>query len=98
MYTKKILLKNKSGLHARPASELVALAKKFESKITVRNADDENALPVNAKSIVRLLSAGLSAGTTIEVFAEGQDEAEAVTALIHLIEHGMDEEDDHANF
>ena len=49
MYSIQTELKNVSGLHARPASEFVAMAKKFQSAITVQRLDDEDAKPVNAK-------------------------------------------------
>ncbi len=91
MYVQNVLIKNASGLHARPASELVALAKSFESQVLIRNADDPDAVAVNAKSIVRLLSAGLNAGTNIEISAEGGDEQAAVTKLVALINSGFGE-------
>ncbi|NCB64314.1 MAG: HPr family phosphocarrier protein [Clostridia bacterium] len=92
MYVRQTLLKNASGLHARPASELVARAKGFSSQVLIRNADKPDTQPVNAKSIVRLLSVGLSAGTTVEISADGLDEQEAVTQLITLINSGFGEE------
>jgi phosphocarrier protein len=42
MYSKQTVLKNRTGLHARPASEFVACAKAFESKVTVRRLDVED--------------------------------------------------------
>ncbi len=91
MYVQNVLIKNTSGLHARPASELVALAKSFESQVLIRNMDDPDAVAVNAKSIVRLLSAGLNAGTNIEISAEGSDEQAAVTRMAALINSGFGE-------
>ena len=86
MYSRKTELKNASGLHARPASEFVALAKTFESKVTVRRLDDEAALPANAKSIIKILAQGFSVGTPIEITADGIDEVEAAEKLCALIE------------
>lgn len=91
MYVQNVQIKNASGLHARPASELVALAKSFESQVLIRNADDPAAVAVNAKSIVRLLSAGLNAGANIEISAEGSDEQAAVNQLVALIKSGFGE-------
>ena len=51
---------NVSGLHARPASDFVKLAKSFQSKIIVRSADAPDEDAVNAKSIVMILSQGFS--------------------------------------
>ncbi len=91
MYVQNVQIKNASGLHARPASELVALAKGFESQVLIRNAADPAAVAVNAKSIVRLLSAGLNAGANIEISAEGSDEQAAVNQLVALIKSGFGE-------
>ena len=92
MYSKKTNLINASGLHARPASEFVALAKTFESKVTVQKLEDETALPANAKSIIKILSQGISVGTLIEIAAEGPDEQEAVEKLFELVESGFGED------
>lgn len=89
MVTKQTTIINKTGLHARPASDFVAAATKFKSKITIKrlNSDKE----ANVKSIVFLLSMGLTQGTQVEVCANGEDEVEAVDTLIALIESGFGE-------
>ena len=92
MYTKKTELKNVSGLHARPASEFVAMAKQFESKVTVQRLDEEAALPANAKSIIKILAQGISVGTPIEIAADGPDEVEAVEKLFDLVESKFGED------
>ena len=76
------------GLHARPASDFVMLAKKYESKITICKEGGE---PVNAKSVVRLLAEGIGQGTKAELAAEGVDEAEAIEALADLVASGFGE-------
>lgn len=91
MFSRTITVTNKTGLHARPATEFVTKAKSFASKVSVKRAESADA-PVNAKSIIRLLSAGIAQGSTIEIIAEGPDEAEAVNALVELIETGFGEE------
>ncbi len=88
MIAKQLEIKNKTGLHARPASDFVLAAKKFESKITVGR---EGGTPVNAKSVVRLLAEGIGQGEKIELSADGADEAEAMEALTALIESGFGE-------
>lgn len=90
MVTKKVTVKNKTGLHARPASDFVIEAKKYESKITIKNTANGND-PVNAKSILRLLAEGIGQGTDVEITAEGTDEQQACDALISLIETGFGE-------
>ena len=92
MYAKTVVLKNASGLHARPASEFVACAKQFVSKIYIKNLGDPEAVPANAKSIVRVLAAGIPVDTQIEISAEGEDETAAVDRLADLIETGLGED------
>ena len=58
MYRKEVIVRNPTGLHARPASEFVAKAKKFQSKISICRSGAEGK-PGNAKSIIILLSLGL---------------------------------------
>lgn len=88
MVTKQVEFINKTGLHARPASDFVMLAKKYESKITICKEGGE---PVNAKSVVRLLAEGIGQGTKAELAAEGLDEAEAIEALAVLVASGFGE-------
>jgi len=89
MYNNTAKLINASGLHARPASDFVKLAKTFQSKISIRRVGEEKG--VNAKSIVMLLSQGLACGTMVEITAEGEDEETAVKALVELIASGFGE-------
>lgn len=90
MYSKQTTVINVTGLHARPASDFVLAAKKFEAKVTVQNLDADKE-PVNAKSIVRLLAEGIGQGTRIEIAGEGPDEQPAVDALVELVESGFGE-------
>ena len=89
MYKRTVTIINNTGLHARPASDFVKEAKKYESAITIKKVNGGDA--VNAKSIMRLLSAGFSKGTVAEITAEGSDENVAVDALVALIESGFGE-------
>ena len=88
MYSKKTVVQNKTGLHARPASDFVAAAKNYKSKLTIKTSEEE----ANAKSIILLLSLGASAGTEVEICADGEDEVEAVEALVSLIDSKFGEE------
>ena len=104
MYAKQTTIINKSGLHARPASDFIIEAKKYESKVTIRKAGkdsastgkdsalaEEGSAPVNAKSIARLLGEGIAKGDVIEIAAEGPDEQTAVDSLVALVETGFGE-------
>lgn len=92
MYTKQTVVKNVSGLHARPASEFVALAKTFESKVTVKRLDNEEAVAANAKSIIKILAQGISVNTPIEISADGPDETTAVDKMIELVDSKFGED------
>ena len=86
MYSKQVLLECVGGLHARPAAAFTACAKKFQSKVTVKNLDKPERKSVDAKSIMRVLAEGIPSGTRIELAAEGADEEEAIGALAALVE------------
>lgn len=83
MYSAEVQIVNQTGLHARPASEFVALAGKFQSAIQVRRADEDDCY--NGKSVVMLLALGLAQGETAIISANGEDERDAVEALAALI-------------
>lgn len=82
MYEKKSKIMNSLGIHARPASMLVKLASKFESKIEL----EKDNIDVNAKSIMGVLMLASEKGQEITVRARGKDEKKAVESIIELIE------------
>ncbi|TYP56709.1 HPr family phosphocarrier protein [Thermosediminibacter litoriperuensis] len=88
MYEKTVLVKNKTGLHARPAAMFVQTANKFKSEIFL----EKEGKRVNAKSIMGVMSLAVSQGTTVTISAQGDDEKEAVEALVELIESKFGEE------
>lgn len=81
---------NATGLHARPASVFVAEAKKYACDVKIKNLD-KDAAPVNAKSIMMILAAGLQCGTKIEITCDGEGEEGALSALVALIDNGFGE-------
>lgn len=91
MYSSKTIVTNKSGLHARPASQFVQEANKYKSEIMISNLDIQEDKFVNAKSIIGVLSLGMIAGTNVEIRANGEDEETAVNHLIALIDSGFGE-------
>ncbi|MBQ4094499.1 MAG: HPr family phosphocarrier protein [Oscillospiraceae bacterium] len=91
MYSKKTVVVNATGLHARPASDFVREAKKWTSRITIANLSTPEEDPANAKSIISVLSLGMGKGTEVEVVAKGDDEEAAVEALVALIDGGFGE-------
>ena len=78
------------GLHARPAAQFVQTASQFQSKITVANLNGDGKA-VDAKSILSILTLGVSQGTEIEITAEGPDEKDAIQALKTLVESNFGE-------
>jgi phosphocarrier protein FPr len=83
-----IVIRNPHGLHARPATVLVDLAKSFKSTVRIRH----NAKVADAKSLIALLGLGASNGAKIRVTAEGPDAEAALTALRQAIDAGLEEE------
>ncbi len=81
MYSKTAALKNPVGLHARPATFFIQKANEFKSNIWVEK--DERR--VNAKSLLGVLSMGITRDMEIDIIASGSDETEAVEALVALI-------------
>ncbi|MFZ5853520.1 MAG: HPr family phosphocarrier protein [Chloroflexota bacterium] len=90
MRTLELTVINPSGLHARPASLFVETAARFASRITIENLDRAGR-PVDAKSILMLLTAGVQRGHRIRLSADGPDEEEALAALRDLVEAGLGE-------
>ena len=81
MVTQEVTINNEVGLHARPATFFIQKANEFKSGSWVEK--DERR--VNAKSLLGVLSLGITKGTTITLLADGSDEKEAVAALSELV-------------
>ena len=80
MYSKEVEVQNQVGLHARPATFFIQKANEFKSSIWVEKEDRK----VNAKSLLGVLSLGITKGTTINIVADGVDEEEAAVTLVNL--------------
>ena len=81
MFVKEVVVQNQVGLHARPATFFIQKANEFKSSIWVEK--DERR--VNPKSLLGVLSLGITKGLTITIIAEGSDEEEAVNNLVSLV-------------
>ncbi len=77
----QVTVRATTGLHARPATQVVQEAKRFQSTIRLKHGEKEAA----AGSIVGLMSLGLKQGAAVTITADGPDEAEAAQALATLI-------------
>ncbi|WP_017415453.1 HPr family phosphocarrier protein [Clostridium tunisiense] len=82
MFKQEVVVKNKIGLHARPAAKVVAEGNKFKSDMRIKKDHKE----VNMKSLLGVLSIGAMCGDIVTIQAEGEDEVAAVEAVTKLIE------------
>jgi phosphocarrier protein HPr len=87
MPERQVQIVNKNGLHARPAAEIVKLAAKFQSEITIVKDD----LDVNGKSIMGVMMLAAEHGSTILLRAEGPDADAALDALTTLVSNKFGE-------
>jgi phosphocarrier protein FPr len=83
----ELVIRNRTGLHARPAKEFVNLAKKFAADIRVHHGGRK----ANGKSLVSLLTLGVKSGSAIRIEAQGADSEEALRALSDAIAGGLGE-------
>jgi phosphocarrier protein len=81
MFLKEVVVQNQVGLHARPATFFIQKANEYKSSIWVEKDERK----VNAKSLLGVLSLGITKGLTISIIAEGSDEEEAVNELVSLV-------------
>ena len=86
--TGSVRIEHEVGLHARPSVKLTQLAKTFQSKIEFAASPDGPW--VDAKSIVKVMGSKAPKGTMLHFRAEGEDAAEAVRALIELVERDFE--------
>lgn len=84
-----VRIRNKLGLHARPAAEFVKTASRFEADVFVR----KDSLEVNGKSIMGMMMLAAERGSTLVIAADGADAAEALDALCELVAAGFNEMD-----
>ena len=83
-----VRIQNRAGIHLRPAGMLVDVSKNFKSTIHI---EKEN-FKINGKSILGIMTLGAGYGTELKIIAEGEDEKEAVEAIIRLFESKFEEE------
>lgn len=87
MIRKRVTIINKLGLHARASAKLNNLAQQFESRIVV----EKDGQQADAKSIMSIMMLAASQGTDIHLEVEGEDEAEAFSAIKALIDNYFEE-------
>ncbi|MDQ3951135.1 MAG: HPr family phosphocarrier protein [Gemmatimonadota bacterium] len=87
MIERTVRIANRNGLHARPAAEIVKLASRYQSDITLLRDD----LEVNGKSIMGVMMLAAEFGSSLVLRAAGPDAEQAVSALSNLIERKFGE-------
>ena len=87
MIEKEIVIKNRAGLHTRPAAALVKTAARFKSDFFIVKEGVE----INAKSIIGVMTLAAEQGSTLLLKINGEDEQAASAAIIDLFERGFDE-------
>ncbi|MFA6857514.1 MAG: HPr family phosphocarrier protein [Treponema sp.] len=88
MIEKQLVVKNRAGIHARPAAIIAQTANKFTCEITLARDDTT----VNAKSIMGVITMAAGYNTTLTLTADGPDEKAAVQAIEALFESKFEEE------
>lgn len=84
MKNREIIIKHKTGLHARPASNFVQAAHKFKSDVKIV----KDGVEINGKSIMGLLTLGASFNTKLLLIVNGEDEEKAINTLSKILEEG----------
>ena len=87
MIEKEVVIKNKAGLHTRPAAALVKMAARYKSEFFII----KDSLEINAKSIIGVMTLAAEHGSKLMLRFEGEDEEEACSAIVSLFERGFDE-------
>lgn len=88
MIERELTVRNKAGIHTRPASMIVRTASKYDAEVFLRRDRYE----INAKSVIGVMTLAAEQGATLQLVADGDDEAEAADALEDLFEDGFGEE------
>jgi len=85
---KILTVRNRAGIHARPAALIAQTANKFASEIII----EKDSSTVNAKSIMGVITMAAAYNTTLTLRAEGPDEADAAEAILNLFESKFEED------
>jgi phosphocarrier protein len=88
MKQETVTIKNRAGIHARPAALIVKTANVYDSEIYLELDD----VRINAKSIMGIITLGANYKSIIQIIADGDDEEEAVTTIVKLFENRFEED------
>ena len=85
MVKENVMIKNETGLHARPATELSKIAMKYNCDINF----NVNGKQINAKSPLMIMAAGIKTKTELEILCDGEDEEKAMTEIMAVLENQL---------
>lgn len=88
MIEREVTVRNRAGLHTRPASLLVKTASQFEADVYLQRDNYE----INGKSVIGVMTLAAEQGATLTLVVNGEDEEEAASAIAELFEDGFGEE------
>jgi phosphocarrier protein HPr len=88
MIEREVTIKNRTGLHTRPAATLVKTAARFAAEFIIVKDDME----INGKSIIGVMTLAAEQGSRLTLRFEGPDEEQAAAAIVDLFERGFDEQ------
>lgn len=89
MIESAIVIKNKTGLHARAAAKFVEAASHYASTVEICNGERK----ADGKSILSVMMLAASPGSELTLVIDGQDETEALEAIRELVENNFGEDD-----
>ena len=87
MIEKEVTIKNRAGIHTRPAATIVKLAAKFKADFMIV----KDGMDINGKSIIGVMTLAAEQGSTLVLQFDGEDEEAAAEAMVSLFERGFDE-------
>ena len=87
MIQQEVTIRNRAGVHTRPAAAIVKLAAKFKAEFMI----EKDGMEINGKSIIGVMTLAAEQGSTLILRFEGEDELEASKAIVGLFERGFDE-------
>jgi len=88
MIERVVTIRNRTGLHTRPAATLVKTAARFKAEFFIQ----KDSFEINGKSIIGVMTLAAEQGSTLTLRFDGPDEEEAAAAIVHLFESGFDEQ------
>ena len=87
MIQQEVTIRNRAGMHTRPAAALVKLAAKYKSEFFI----EKDGLEINGKSIIGVMTLAAEQGSKLLLKFDGEDEEQARKEIVSLVERGFDE-------